>query len=118
MVFSYDMPKLTTLNTKSLNGSLEQCQQKGLDDNRIVAQNYDWDHQIPIIELLMHCKTMVTHGKQSNDAIIQTALKQIRFDINLSDVSSVDKITLNIRNTLMRDFPSKSELTHNYNKLS
>ena len=50
---------------------------------------------------------MVKHGKQSNDAIIQSALKQIRFDINLSDVSSVDKITLNIRNTLMRDLPPK-----------
>ena len=58
----------------------------------------------------MHCKTMVTHGKQSNDAIIQTALKQIRFDINLSDVSSVDKITLNIHNTLMRDLPLNVEV--------
>ena len=46
---------------------------------------------------------MVKHGKQSNDAITQTALKQIKFGINLSDVSSVDKITLNIWSTLMRD---------------
>ena len=71
------------------------------------TQNFEWETQIPILELLMHCKTKVTHGKQSNDAIIQTALKQIRFDINLSDVSSVDKITLYIRNTLIRDLPPR-----------
>ena len=51
---------------------------------------------------------MVTHGKQTNDTMVQTALKQIRFDINLSDVSPVDKITLNIRNTLMRDLPPEA----------
>ena len=50
---------------------------------------------------------MVTHGKQRNDAIIQTTLKQIRFDIDLTDESSIDRIALNIRNTLTRDFPSK-----------
>ena len=49
---------------------------------------------------------MVTHGKQSNDSVIQTALKKIRFDIDLSDKSSIDKITLNIRNTVIRDLPS------------
>ena len=57
-----------------------------------VAQNFDWENQILIHELLMHCKT---------------ALKRIRFYINLSDVSSVEKITLNIRNTLMTDLPPK-----------
>ena len=133
MVLSYELPNLTTLNTESLNGFLEQCQQKGLDDNRVVhqiskdikylirtklknnptlsysiAQNYNWENQMPIIELLQHCKAMVTHGKQSNDSMVQTALKQIRFGINLSDVSSVDKITLNIRNTLMRDLPPEA----------
>ena len=41
----------------------------------------------------------------------QSDLKQIRFDVNLSDVSSVDKITLNIRNTLMRDLPSEARAT-------
>ena len=51
---------------------------------------------------------MVTHGKQTNDTMVQTALKQIRFDINLSDVSPVDIITLNIRNTLMRDLPPEA----------
>ena len=65
------------------------------------VQNADWEHNIPVIELLMHCKSMVTHGKQTNDAIIQTALKQIRLDINLSDVSSID----NIHNALMKDIP-------------
>ena len=66
-----------------------------------VAQNHDWEHNIPVIDLLVHCKSMVTHVKQTNEEIIQTALKQIIFDINLSDVSSIDKITLNIHNTLM-----------------
>ena len=51
---------------------------------------------------------MVTHGKQTNDAIIQTALNKIRFDIDLSDESSIDKITVNIRNTLLRDLPSET----------
>ena len=55
---------------------------------------------------------MVTHGKQTNDAIIQTALKQTRFDINLSDISSIDKITLNIHNTLMRDIPPEVKNSH------
>ena len=121
IVLSSTIPNLSTFDTESHNGLLEQYQQQGLDDNRMVhqisedvkyliriklknnptpsysaAQNFDWENQIPIHELLMHCKTMVTHGKQSNDAIIQTALKQIRFDINLSDVSSVDKVTSGI----------------------
>ena len=43
-----------------------------------IAQNHDWEHNIPVVELLMHCKSMVTHGKQSNDAIIQTALQQTK----------------------------------------
>ena len=78
-VLSYELPNLTTLNTESLDGFLEQCQQKGLDDNRIVhqisedikylirkklksnpapgysiAQSYDWETQIPITELLQN----------------------------------------------------------------
>ena len=52
---------------------------------------------------------MVKHGNQSNDSIIQTALKQIRFDIDLSDVESIDKIKLNIRNTLIRDLPNEAQ---------
>ena len=52
---------------------------------------------------------MVTHSKQSTDSITQTSLKQTKFDIDLSDVSSVDKITLNIRNTLMRHLPSEAQ---------
>ena len=120
MIFSAKLP----------NGFLEQCQQQGLTDDQIIhqisenikyrirtklkdnpapgyniAQKHDWKHNIPVIELMMHCKSMVTHGKQTNDAIIQTALTQIRFDINLSDVSSIDKITVNIHNALMRDIP-------------
>ena len=111
MIFSATLPNLSILDTESLNEFLEQCQQQGLTDDRMIhqisenikylirtklkgnpapryniAQNHVWEHNIPVIELLMHCKSMVTHGKQTNDEIIQTALKQIRFDINLSDV--------------------------------
>ena len=74
-----------------------------------MAQNNDWQNQIPTIVLLQHCKTMVKHGNQSNDSIIQTALKQIRFDIDLSDVESIDKIKLNIRNNLIRELPNEAQ---------
>ena len=38
MLLSSELPNLTTLNTENLNRFLEQCQQKGLDDNQIVHQ--------------------------------------------------------------------------------
>ena len=44
-------------------------------------------------------KYMVTHGKQSNDAIIQITFKKTDVD----DESSIDKNTIMIRNTLIRD---------------
>ena len=83
MILSATLPNLSTLDTESLNGFLEQSQQQGYN----AAQNSDWEHNILVFDFLMHCKSMVTHGKQTNDAIVQTALKQIRFEINLSDVS-------------------------------
>ena len=33
IVLSFNMPNMSTLDTESLNGFLEQCQQQGLDDN-------------------------------------------------------------------------------------
>ena len=75
------------MNTESLTRFLEQCQQKGLHEDQIVhqiiddiistklkrnltpgysaVQNNDWENQIPIVELPQHCKTMVTHCKQT-----------------------------------------------------
>ena len=41
MVLSYDIPNLKHLNTESLNGFLDQCQQKVFDDNRIIHQISD-----------------------------------------------------------------------------
>ena len=38
MVLSYDLSNLIHLNTESLNGFLEQCQQKGLSDDQIIHQ--------------------------------------------------------------------------------
>ena len=38
IVLSSSMPNLSTLDTESLNGFLEQCQQQDLDDNRMVLQ--------------------------------------------------------------------------------
>ena len=49
---------------------------------------------------------MVTYGEQTNDAIIQTALRKMLFDIDLADESLIDRITLSIRYTLIRDLPS------------
>ena len=118
MVLSSEFPNLISLNTESLTRFLEQCQQKGLREDQILLQitddirnfintklknnpiqfnsqlqNNDWENQIPIVDLLQHCKTMVIYEKQTNDAIIQTALKKIRFDIDLSVESSIDRIS-------------------------
>ena len=106
MILSATLPNLSTLDTESLNGFLEQSQQQGLTDLRMIqqisenvkylivtklksnpvpgynaAQNADWERNIPVNELLMHCKSMVTHGKQTNDAIVQTSLKQINLKL-------------------------------------
>ena len=69
-------------------------QKRNPTPNYSTAQSFEWETEIPIIELLMYLQTMVTHGKQSNDTIIQSALKEVRFGMNLSDISSGDKITL------------------------
>ena len=137
MALSSELLNLTSLNTESFTRFLEQCQQKGLCDDQIlhliiddikcliktklkskptpgysIAQNNDWENEIPFVELLQHCKTMETHNKQTNDAIIQTALEKKRFDLDLADESSIDKITINIRNALIRDLPC--EIKTNY----
>ena len=38
MIFSASLPNLSTLDTESLNGFLEQCQQQGLTDDQIIHQ--------------------------------------------------------------------------------
>ena len=38
MIFLASLPNLSTLDTESLNGFLEQCQQQGLTDDQIIHQ--------------------------------------------------------------------------------
>ena len=98
MVLSSELPNLTTLNSDSLTRILELCQQNELSEDQIKLQITDdikylissklTNNPIPFYNQLQnndHYKTMVTHGKQTNDAIIQTALKKIQFDIDQTD---------------------------------
>ena len=63
MVLLSELPNLTTL---SLNKFLEQCQQKGLDDNRIVHQIIE-DNKYLIRTKLKSNKTPGYSITQNND---------------------------------------------------
>ena len=131
VMLTSELPKLTDLSTDCLTRFLENCQQKNITGEQIINQideqmkfliglklshtpmpnysasdNSNWQTEIPITELLQYIKTTVTHGQLSSDAIVQAALKKIKFEIDLEDVGSIDRIAVNINNILVRDLPA------------
>jgi hypothetical protein len=76
-----------------------------------------WETMIPIDTLLIYMKTLVTHGQQSNDSIVQAALKKIKFDINIDDEKSIDDVVLHIYNTLVLDLPTEIKQNMEYQRV-
>jgi hypothetical protein len=131
VMLTSDLPKLVKLTGLDLTNFLESCESKSLSNEQImnqiiddvkfligvkltnapmpsysIAENKDWKNQIDIRRLLHYLQTVVTHGSQSNESIVQSALHEIKFFINVQDETTIDTTSLLIRNTLIKGLPT------------
>ena len=143
VILTTDLPKLQQLTATDLAVFIESCQRKSLTGDAMISQidtdiQYligtkleinpmpgftsqadieDWQARIPIVPLLLHLKSTATHGSQSNDAIVQAALNNIRFNIDINNETSIDQQIIQINKTLITGMQSDIQIDVSLQKI-